>query len=67
MRAFDAECHSLRVDAFDGGALAIHLFVEFAVPIEGVAQARADAGRHTCTCAASAGVIAVQPGPFQLA
>ena len=46
MRSFDAEVDSLRVDPFDGSALPIALFVKFAVTVEGVAKARADAGGH---------------------
>ena len=65
MRSFDAEVDSLRVDPFDGSAFPIALFVKFAVTVEGVANARAHAGGHTCTCAASAGVMTVQPPFFQ--
>ena len=46
MRPLNAQGDGLRVDAFDGGALAIDLFVQVAVAVEGIAQAGADTDRH---------------------
>ncbi len=46
MWAFDAQGPGLGVDALHGGALAVEIFVWVAVAVEGVAEARPDAGRH---------------------
>jgi len=46
MGALNAKGHGLRVDAFDGGALAKDLLVQVAVAVESITQARADTGGH---------------------
>src|SRR3990172_5061811 len=46
MGSLDAQRHRLRVDALDSAALTVEALVEFAVAVERIAQARADAGGH---------------------
>jgi len=46
MWPLDAQCHGLRIDPLNGGALAIEGFVQLTVAVERVTQACADAGRH---------------------
>jgi hypothetical protein len=46
MRAFNAESNCLAIDAFGGRTLAINLFVDWALSVDGVTQAGANAGRH---------------------
>lgn len=46
MRALDPQGFGLAVDTLGGGALFVNVFVALAVAIQGVAQARANAGGH---------------------
>jgi hypothetical protein len=46
MWPLDAQGHRLRIDPLNGGALAIEGFVQLAVAVERVTQARADTDRH---------------------
>lgn len=50
VRALNAEIDSLAIDAFGSRALVVNLFVDWALSIERIAQACANAGRHgSCT------------------
>ena len=57
MRPLNAQGDGLRVNAFDGGALAIDPLVQLAVTVEGVTQARADTGGHHGRAALLLGVV----------
>ena len=53
MRTFNAQSDGLRIDSLNGSVLMVNLLIAHTVPIQSVAQARADARRHLgCTSTA---------------
>ena len=46
VRVFNAQSDCLAIDAFGGRALSVDLFVGLTLPIQRIAQAGTDAGRH---------------------
>ena len=58
-RAFNAKGNCLTIDSFGGGALVVNFFVDLALPVERIAEAGTNAGRHgnRTTALASAWVV----------
>ncbi len=65
MRTFNAQSDGLRIDSLNGSALMVNLLAAHTVPIQGVAQARANARRHL-GCTSTALPIAMTHGTMAL-